>query len=68
MDLENFKDLVRESRPNYIIPPRNLVYESFIMLGFDKKEEDYFFSNSSHIIEKLRKLTWERFQSDEKEF
>lgn len=68
MDLDNFKNQVRESRSEYVLTPRNLVYESFLEQGFDKKEPKFFFNEASYIIEELRSLTWEKYLSDEKEF
>lgn len=68
MDVDRFQQYIRESRAEYILSPKDLVYESFVELGFHNQDRDFFFSQASHVIEQLRELTWKKFTADEDRF
>lgn len=68
MQLDDFKSYVRESRSDYILTPKNLVYDSFEELGFNSKDESYFYNEASFIIEQLREKTWGTYLEEEKTF
>lgn len=68
MGLEQFKKLIKEERAKHIPDINHLVYESFIRLGFDQENSNYFYENASYVIESMRDECWERYQDYEKHF
>lgn len=68
MDINLFKQFIREERPKKMLSPFELAYKSFDELGFTTKDRDYFFQNASLIVEEVRAKSWEKFLLDEGEF
>lgn len=68
IELETYKNMIKESRDVWFKMPYELVYENFIKLGYDKVGVKYFMENASEIIEKLREETWNAFLPSEREF
>ncbi|MBR2295674.1 MAG: hypothetical protein IJ869_07955 [Clostridiales bacterium] len=68
IDLSTYQEYVKKERNRFFETPYNLVYHSFVNLGYDQKEPSYFISNASDIVEALRSECWNRFLPREKEF
>lgn len=68
MEIERFKRLIREQRPNKMLSPFELVYQSFEELDFIDKNKSFFLENASFIVEEVRKKCWGKFLVEEKRF
>lgn len=68
MDLEKFKDLIKIARPNKMLSSFELTYLSFMELGYDKQDSDFFINNASLIVKEMRKESWKQFLKDESKF
>lgn len=68
ISIEEYRELIRIGRKKYFKTPYDLVYDEFVKLGYDKKNNDYFFNNASELVEKLRKNCWDEYQPLEKKF
>ncbi len=66
--LEDYKKLIQKDRKESFKAPYDLVYDNFIKLAYDNLDENYFFSNASEVVEKLRESCWNEYQPLEKEF
>lgn len=68
ISLDEYKNLVKEKRKDGVKQPYDLVYDNFIKLGYDKVPKEFFLSNASEVVEKLKNGCWSEFQPLEKEF
>lgn len=68
LSVKEFKALIKEKRPLWIQSPYELVYGSFIELGYEKKNKDYFRRNASSILKSLQNKCWENFVQSEETF
>lgn len=68
ISLDEYKNLVKEKRKEGFKQPYDLVYDNFITLGYDKVPKEFFLSNASEVVEKLRNSCWSEFQPLEKDF
>ena len=68
ISLDEYKNLVKEKRKEGFKQPYDLVYDNFITLGYDKVPKEFFLSNASEVVEKLRNSCWSEFQQLEKDF
>ncbi len=66
--LEEYKERVKKERNATFMQPYDLIYDSFVSLGYDKKDVDFFKNNASHIVEQLRKKSWDSFVPVEGDF
>lgn len=66
--MEKFEKHFKKERIDKIKKPYDLVYDTFIQLGYDKKDKDYFIGNASNVILQLRKSCWENYLEEEKNF
>lgn len=66
ISLDEYKNLVKEKRKEGFKQPYDLVYDNFITLGYDKVPKEFFLSNASEVVEKLRNSCWSEFQPLEK--
>ncbi|WP_258034051.1 type II restriction endonuclease [Campylobacter concisus] len=67
ISLDEYKNLVKEKRKEGFKQPYDLVYDNFITLGYDKVPKEFFLSNASEVVEKLRNSCWSEFQPLEKD-
>ena len=65
--LEQFLDIVRNERAARL-SPYELVYKSFLALGYDKQNKDYFMENASEIVTQLRDACWTNYLPEEELF
>lgn len=65
---EKFKEIIRQKRANDFPNTFELVHDTFLRLGLDKKSPDYFFDNASKIVEDLREENWNTFLKHERLF
>lgn len=63
-----FKELVKSERANHFITPFELVYKTFMDLGYDKKDCSFFMEQASEYIVTMREQCWNEFVPFEKEF
>lgn len=68
ISLDEYKNLVKEKRKEGFKQPYDLVYDNFITLGYDKVPKEFFLSNASEVVEKLRNSCCSEFQPLEKDF
>jgi len=68
MNIEDFKNFIKDERYKAMPSPFELVYKNFIDLGFDKCNSDYFLQNASHVVESLRSENWQEYTALEKKF
>lgn len=68
MNLDEYREYVKQERSAWFKTPYDLVYENFIALGYDKVGKQYFKDNASEIVEKLREYSWTSFVPKEREF
>lgn len=68
MDIEKFKELIKERRVKVIPSASILTLNNFEKLGFTNQSEEYFLSNASYIMESLRTSNWEEYLKLEEEF
>jgi hypothetical protein len=68
MDRGQFKNFIREQRPNYMDNSLHEVEQAFIKEGFNKKNKDYFLSNATEYVYKMREVVWQEFLLIEKNF
>ena len=68
IDIEDFKEYVKEQRNTYFEVPFKFTYDVFCELGFDKKDNNYFRENASEFIETMRENCWNKFVPLEKKF
>ena len=68
ISLDEYKNLVKEKRKEGFKQPYDLVYDNFITLGYDKAPKEFFLSNASEVVEKLRNSCLSEFQPLEKDF
>lgn len=62
-----FKEMVKEARKDFITP-YDLAYKAFTDLGYDLQTSEYFRTNASDIVEKMREQCWAEYVPYEKEF
>ncbi|MCD8886613.1 restriction endonuclease [Staphylococcus epidermidis] len=67
-DLNVFKNVLKQERTKRLPAPFNMVYKNFEKLGYHTKNESYFLSNASYIINNLRSENWNQFTKEEKKF
>lgn len=67
-DLGDYLEDVKVERTSFFKSSFERAYDSFIKLGFDKKEKAYFINNASTIVEQMRSQCWEDFVEEEREF
>lgn len=65
---EEFKAIVKNERKEHFITPFGLVYKTFVDLGYDKKNQDFFLTHASEFVVDMRKNCWEEFVPFEREF
>lgn len=68
MEINKFKQLVREKRFEMIPQPSYITKLNFISEKFDNQNEDFFLNNASYIITTLRNKNWETFSKLEAQF
>ncbi len=68
ISVEEYREIVKTERKIWFKQPYELVYDNFIKLGYHKAGIDYFMSEASNIVEKLRKSCWDEYYPREKEF
>lgn len=68
ISFEDYKKIVKNNRKIYFKQPYEFVYDIFVDLGYDKKDENFFKKNASNIVETLREACWNKFVPIEKEF
>lgn len=66
--ITNFSDYTKKARQELFPSAFELAYRSFIDLGFDKKDKEFFMKNASECVEALRTQCWEEFLIAEIEF
>lgn len=67
-DLGDYLEDVKDERTSFFKSSFERAYDSFIKLGFDKKEAAYFINNASTIVEQMRRQCWNDFVEEEREF
>ncbi|MBR3770121.1 MAG: hypothetical protein IKL06_06260 [Lachnospiraceae bacterium] len=67
-DLKEYLDDVKVERNSFFKSSFERAYISFIELGFDKKEANFFVNNASMVVEKMREQCWTDFLEEEREF
>lgn len=65
---ESFKELIKEKRKKEFPQTFIIVHDTFLTLGLDKKDSEYFLKNASDVVEKLREKNWETFLKYERIF
>ncbi len=70
MELEEYKQFIKTKREQFFCndKPYDLIYRNFEEQGYFKKNASYFLNNASEIVESIRKVSWEDFQSKEQDF
>lgn len=68
INLNDFKNYVKEQRITTLVSPYDLAYKSFKDLKYDSCDEDFFVVNASHVVEALRISNWDNFQVAENDF
>lgn len=70
MELNEYIQFVKEQRTILFedVKPYDFIYHEFERLGFFKKSEDFFITNASHIVERIREEAWKNYQVAEREF
>ena len=64
----NFQDYTKKARQDLFPSAFELAYRSFMDLGYNKKDKEFFIKNASECVESLRKQCWEEFLIAEMEF
>lgn len=67
-DLKQYLNDVKVERNIFFKSSFERAYASFIELGFDKNNADYFINNASEVVEKMREQCWADFIEEEREF
>lgn len=65
---KSFTELIKEKRKEEFPQTFVIVHDTFLELGLDKKDSEYFINNASDIVEKLREKNWETFLKYERKF
>lgn len=65
---EKFRELIKNERNKNFITPFELVYKTFIDLGYHKKDSSYFIEHASEFIINMRSNCWKEFRPLENEF
>lgn len=70
MDTKEYQKYIKKRRNVYFKEDKayDFIYKQFEKLGFCEQPVDYFFKNTSSIIEILRNKSWEEFQKMEHKF
>lgn len=68
MDLETYKEFVKDFRQGFFETPYDLVYRVFEEKGFVKQDHLYFKENASYVVESLRQGCWNSYVPVEKSF
>lgn len=68
MDIEAYKEYVKNCRQGFFETPYDLVYRVFEELGFVNKDQTFFKENASFVVESLRRGCWDAFIPIEKAF
>ena len=67
-DLASYLEDVKFERNLFFKSSFERAYSSFLKLGFDKKNAEFFKSNASTVVEKMRSQCWDDFVEEEREF
>lgn len=65
--LEQFLEVVKRER-TLNLSPYELVYKSFVKLGYDQQGVGFFKNNASQIVEELRDACWTNYLPEEEKF
>lgn len=65
--LKEFLETVKKERTARL-SPYELVYKSFLKLGYDKQDKSFFMSNASSIVDALRAACWDNYLPEEELF
>ncbi len=68
MELEVFKEKIKVERDLIMPNPYTLTMLNFEKLNLNEQNEEYFFTNASYIMEKLRETNWNAFSKLEDNF
>lgn len=66
--MPDFKTYIKDKRKELMPNTLDILYKTFVELGFHKKQKEYFFSNASHIVHSLRENNYATFLEEEKKF
>lgn len=65
---KEFKAFIKKKRLESFPGTFDIVHATFLNLGLDEKDSDYFFDNASEVVETLREQNWESILRVEKIF
>lgn len=68
MDRDDFKAVIKDARTEKFLQPYELAYKIFVQLGFDRKDEDFFETSASMVVEEMRAACWKEYVTEEKGF
>lgn len=68
MTIEEYQNLVKETRKTFFQKPYDLVFSVFEEEGFHTKDPSFFRENASLIVERLRRSCWNAYTPIEKSF
>ncbi len=68
ISLDDYLKDVKKERNNFFRGSFERAYQSFVELGLDKKDKDYFKNNASAIVESMREQCWNDFIVEEANF
>ena len=68
IELKDYLNLVKSERNVFFKNSFDRAYQSFVELGYDKKDEQFFMENASAIVEKMRDQCWVDFLKEESDF
>lgn len=68
MNINEFKQFVKDKRSLEMLSPFDLTYKSFDKLGYTEKQKKFFLENASEIVDNMRDTNWEGFLNEEKQF
>lgn len=68
MNINEFKNYVRDAREKHLVKTEVLVGNAFSNSEYENKSPEYFRSNASAILTELRKFTWKIYQENERKF
>ena len=68
MEIKKYQNLVKSERNIFFKSSFERAYQSFLELGYDKKDESFFEAHASEVVEKMREQCWTDFMIEEREF
>jgi len=68
LSLDKYQEMIKLERETFFKSSYERAYDSFICLGYDKKDKEFFINNASVIVEKMREQCWNGFLEEEGQF